>query len=105
MRNLQSTHPSFANVQISELFHQQGGPYDFISNRPASFSTPLTSLQYKVAFEQADGSLYEGLWNDLTNQSEGPGVLVAKDGSLHEGLFKDGVAEGHGRRLTLDTEV
>lgn len=60
----------------------------------------MNDLVYRTAQLLNDGRLYEGTWNESTDQIEGLGVFVTSDGSILEGFFSDGRANGKARRIT-----
>ena len=97
VRGLQSSHPDFFNQVVYDIWSASS----FNLTDQHRFGVSLTDLVYRPAQFLPDGRLYEGTWNESSDQIEGLGVLVTSDGSILEGFFSGGHANGKARRITV----
>lgn len=85
VRNLSTSHPDFFSQVVYDIW--ASSEFNLAAQPRETLPFKVTDLVYKTAQILHDGRLYEGTWNEQTDEIEGLGVLIASDGSLLEGFF------------------
>ena len=100
LQSVPSTHPNFTHQSLIEIVTQQAFDGFRVSQLARPSNITLSSLSYKEATILADGSLYEGTYNEGTDKPEGLGYKIQSDGTLLQGVWVDGKLQGKGRLIS-----
>jgi hypothetical protein len=85
------------NETVANIYREKGA-YEIES-------ITTDSLESRAVTVLENGARYEGQWHPISGERTGKGVQVWADGSMYEGLWENSKANGNGRLIHADGDV